>query len=170
VPSHESLAVALALAASACDLRTRRIPNVLTFGAAAAAVAASAWMNGMAGVEASVAGWLIGLALWFPLFVLRGMGGGDVKLLAAIGAWLGPALAFFIALYAAIAGAVLALGLVLAHRCTRQTLDNIKLLLTHWRVVGFAPHQQLTLDTAASPRLAYAVPVLIGTVVALWLR
>ena len=52
----------------------------------------------------------------------------------------------------------------------RQTLQNVQLLILHWQVAGFAPHAQLTLATATSPRLAYAVPVLIGTVVAAWLR
>ena len=170
MPSHESLAVALALAASVCDLRTRRIPNALTFGAAAAALVVSAWEGGASSAATSGAGMLAGLALWFPLFALGGMGGGDVKLLAALGAWLGPHATVFVSIYAGIAGAVLAIPVMLAHRCARQTLDNVYLLVTHWRVVGFAPHKQLTLDTASSPRLAYAVPVLIGTAVVVWLQ
>jgi prepilin peptidase CpaA len=170
VPSHESLALALALAASVCDVRTRRIPNALTFGAAAAALVVSTWEGGATGAATSGAGLLAGLALWFPLFALGGMGAGDVKLLAAIGAWLGPYATFFVSIYAGIAGALLALALVVARQCARQTFDNIYLLVTHWRVAGFAPHAQLTLETASSPRLAYAVPVLIGTLVVIWLQ
>ena len=170
MPSHESLAVLVALAASACDLRTRRIPNALTFGAAAAALVASAWSGGSASAAQSAQGWLLGLALWFPLFALGGMGAGDVKLLAAIGAWLGPPLVLFAALYSAVAGAILALAVVLAHRCVQQTFTNIALLVTHWSVAGFTASPHLTLETSASPRLAYAVPILIGTIAAIWLQ
>ena len=83
---HESLAVAAALAATVCDLRARRIPNALTFGAAIAALIASTWSGGLAGAQTSLLGWLLGLALWLPFFALGGMGAGDVKMLAAIGA------------------------------------------------------------------------------------
>jgi prepilin peptidase CpaA len=93
-----------------------------------------------------------------------------VKLMAAVGAWLGPADVLYAALYAAIAGAVFALALAVSRRCVRQTFSNVQLLLNHWQVVGFAPHAQLTLATATSPRLAYAVPIFTGTVVAIWLR
>ena len=60
-----------------------------------------------------MAGWIVGLLVFLPLFALRAMGGGDVKLLAAFGAWLGPALVFWVAVYGAIAGGLLALLLVL---------------------------------------------------------
>ena len=45
-----------------------------------------------------VGGWLLGAALFFLIFALRGMGAGDVKLLAAVGAWLGPAQVIWVAL------------------------------------------------------------------------
>ena len=73
-------------------------------------------------------------------------------------------------LYAAMAGAAFAVGLVLARGCARETCSNVRLLLVHWRVAGFTPHAQLTLASSDSPRLAYAVPILAGTVVAIWLR
>jgi prepilin peptidase CpaA len=166
----ESIAVGVALIACIFDLHSRRIPNVLTFGAAIAALAFAAVVGGIDGVGTSLAGWLIATALWLPIYALGGMGAGDVKLMAAVGAWLGPADVLYAALYAAIAGAVFALGLAISRRCVRQTFSNVHLLLNHWQVVGFAPHAQLTLARAASPRLAYAVPILAGTLTAIWLR
>jgi prepilin peptidase CpaA len=74
------------------------------------------------------------------------------------------------ALYAAIAGGILALGLALLRGRVRETFLNIQVLVAHWRTAGFAAHPDLTLTTTSSPRLAYAVPVLAGTVVAIWLR
>ena len=57
---------------------------------------------------ASAGGWLLGIALFFPFFALGGLGGGDVKLLGALGAWLGPTAVFHVGLYSAIAGGVMA--------------------------------------------------------------
>jgi len=72
------------------DLRTRRIPNVLTFSAAAGALLFHLATGGWSAAGSSLAGLFLGALLFFPMFALRGMGAGDVKLLAAIGAWLGP--------------------------------------------------------------------------------
>ena len=62
-----------------------------------------------------------------------------------------------------------AIIIMVAKQCVRQTLSNINMMLLHWRVAGLtAP--PLTLETSTSPKLAYAVPMLIGTVIALWLE
>ena len=81
-----------ALLALACisDVRTRRIPNALTFSAVATAVVFHLLTGGWSAAGWSFAGCLLGALLFFPMFALRGMGAGDVKLLAAVGAWLGP--------------------------------------------------------------------------------
>ena len=170
VSPHESVAVAIAVVAAMVDLRSRRIPNVLTFGAAAAARIVAGMMSGPSALAMSGGGWLLGLALWLPIYALGGMGAGDVKLLAALGAWLGPAAVLYVALYAAVAGGLLGVAVAAGHGRLRRTCDNITLLMTHWRVAGFTPHAQLTLATSDSPRLAYAVPILAGTLVHLWLR
>src|SRR4029079_11040368 len=95
--------VVFLLGAVACiwDLRTRRIPNLLTFGGAALAIAYSLWTSGFGGLLTSVGGWAVGCAFFLPMFVLGGMGAGDVKLAACLSAWLGPMPAVFIALYSA---------------------------------------------------------------------
>src|SRR5262249_49681106 len=103
VTTSEIIAIGIVLVACATDLPSRRIPNVLTFGSAAAGMVFALATSGMAGLGMSVAGWLIGCALFLPLFLLRGMGAGDVKLLAALGAWLGPASVIRVALYGSIA-------------------------------------------------------------------
>jgi prepilin peptidase CpaA len=82
------IALVVALVGCVTDLRTRRIPNALTFSAAATAVVFHGIDAGLAGIGHSLAGLAVGLALFLPLFALRGLGGGDVKLLAALGAWM----------------------------------------------------------------------------------
>ena len=108
-PTSTVAVVVVAAAASVCDLRNRRIPNTLTIGAAATAVAMHVLLSGWSGLFSALSGWAIGIVLFAPLYALGGMGAGDVKLLAAIGAWLGPVGALWTALYGAIAGGVLAL-------------------------------------------------------------
>ena len=110
------------------------------------------------------------MLLFSPLFLLRGMGAGDLKLLGALGAWLGPLMALRIGLWSALAGGVLAIVVALAHGYAGQALRNVWLLLTHWRVSGIKPVDSLTLDKGTGPRLAYAVPLMVGLMVALWTR
>jgi prepilin peptidase CpaA len=113
-------------------------------------------------------GLLAGGAVFFPFFALGGMGAGDVKLMAALGAWLGWQPALFIAMYGAAAGGVLAIVVALASGYLRQAVANIGRLLMHWRVAGIEPLPDLTLEHARGPRLAYAVPIFIGLLVTLW--
>jgi prepilin peptidase CpaA len=166
----QAIALGLAAAACGCDLRTRRIPQVLTLGGAAAGVAFHLVGGGWSAAAGSVAGWALGIAIFMPPFALGGLGAGDVKLLGALGAWLGPADVVWLALYAGVAGGVLAIGVALATGYLSRALTNLQLLLTHWSVNGIRPLPELTLQHARGPRLAYAVPILAGTMVRLWLR
>ena len=167
--SIRTLAVlGFAALAVASDLRTRRIPNVLTFGAAAAAIGFSAFEGGGDGTLAALFAWFVGAALFFPFFALGGMGAGDVKLLAALAAWLGPADAVYLAFFAAIAGGVIALAVAALRGYTRQAIANIWLMLMHWRLVGPKPVPGLTLRDGRAPRLAYAIPIAVGALCTLW--
>jgi prepilin peptidase CpaA len=162
----------LVICAAACvtDLRTRRIPNALTFGAAVLAFVFHAVTGGWPGLASSAGGWLVGVALFAPFFLLGGMGAGDVKLLAAIGAWLGPMDAVWTALYTMIAGGVLALVVSFAAGYLRQAVTNVWLLVGYWRISGIRPLPQLTLASGMGPRLAYSLPVTVGVLVTLWLQ
>src|SRR5262245_29404223 len=108
---------AFALAGAACwfDMRTRCIPNRLTFPAAVVGLVAATLTHGGHGTVSSAAGLVVGLGLFFPLFVLRGMGAGDVKLMGALGAWLGTSSIFGVAFYTTLAGGVLAVALIVRH-------------------------------------------------------
>jgi prepilin peptidase CpaA len=163
-------ALVLAGAAMLWDLRTRRIPNELTLGTAVVALGYGFFIGGPWGLLMATAGWLAGAALFFPLFALGGMGAGDVKLMAALGAWLGPADAVWLAIFASMAGGVVAAVVALHHGYLRRAGANIWLMLTHWRAAGLQPVAGLTLRDAKAPRLAYAVPIAIGVVVTLWRR
>ena len=160
------------LAAVAClaDLGWRRIPNVVTFGGAALALVTAAATGGVSAFGLAAAGWLVGLLLFLPLFALGGLGAGDVKLLAALGAWLGPRDVVYVALYGAIAGGVFAVVLAYSQGYLRTALRNLYALVTFWRVAGVRPMEGLTLDAAPGPRLAYTLPMSAGLAVTLWLN
>ena len=118
------IALGIALTACATDLHRRRIPNTLTFGAAAAALAFGAVTGGVNGLGTAVLGWVVGLLLFLPMFLLRGMGAGDVKLLAALGAWLGPADAMWLAIIASLAGGVIGIGVAFARGYLRTAFTR----------------------------------------------
>jgi prepilin peptidase CpaA len=160
----------VALVAVGWDVATRRIPNALTFGAALAALVVHAWVGGWNGAGIALAGWAAGVALFFPVFALGGMGAGDVKLLGAVGAWLGPVAAVWVALYSGIAGGLMGLLVAGFSGYLVQACTNVWSLLMYWRVVGLKPAPELTLSTHKGPRLAYAVPVFAGLLVTLWLQ
>ena len=165
-----AIVISVGLAACVFDVRTRRIPNALTFGAAIAGLLFHLATSGLVGVQTAAAGWLLGLLLLLPYFALGGMGGGDVKLVAALGAWLGPWETFWLAMYAGIAGGVIGLFVALAHSYVRRAMANVSTILRYWATGGISAVPGMTLDTSSSPRLAYAIPILAGTMVTLWLR
>ena len=163
-------AIVVGAVACVCDLRTRRIPNILTFGAALAAMATLGLANGADGLLVSVQGWLLGVALFFPFFALGGLGGGDVKLMGALGAWLGPALTLHLGLYASLAGGAMAVVVALRASYLTQALRNVQLLGNIWLTTGLRPIESISLRGATTPRLAYAVPMFAGLLVTLWLQ
>jgi prepilin peptidase CpaA len=170
MPATHIAALAVASFACAFDLRTRRIPNALTLGAAAFAFVFHFVTGGASAAGQSLGGWATGVSLLIVPYALGGMGAGDVKLVGALGAWLGPGEAFWLAMFTGIAGGAMALVVGLSHGYLRRAWSNTWLLLTHWRVNGLRPFPELTLATSRGPRLAYAAPILVGTIVTLWLR
>jgi len=164
------VALAIGLVACVTDVQSRRIPNVLTFGAAAAALLVHGFVDGSAGLRTSVGGWFLGTLLFLPFFALGGMGAGDVKLLAALGAWLGPRDTFWVAIYGSMAGGVMAVAIALGRGYLGTALRNLRTLVTYWALVGPRPVPGITLEQSEAPRLAYAVPIFAGTVVTVWLR
>src|SRR5262245_17097417 len=152
---------AILIAAVACifDLRTRRIPNWLTFGTAALGFLFHLVTGGFGALGLSALGWLAGALIFVVPFALGGMGGGDLKLLAALGAWIGPQDAVWLALYTGIAGGVMGIIVALGHGYLRKALQNVWLLLSHWRVAGLTAVPEITLDGSKGPKLAFALPI-----------
>jgi prepilin peptidase CpaA len=170
IQTNSLCAIAVASVACITDIRSRRVPNVLTFGAAGLALLFHALAPQGNGLVFAAEGWVVGAAVVFLPFALGGLGGGDVKLLAALGAWLGPTNAVWIALYTGVAGGVMAVVVAVSHGYLRTALANVWFLLQHWSVAGLRPLYEVSLEGSTGPRLAYAIPIFAGLLVAVWLR
>jgi len=107
---HLLIPLALTLWIAWGDLRTRRIPNYLTLGTAVAGLAYNFMGQGLPGLTNGLLGMLLGFFLLILPYLWGGMGAGDVKAMAALGAWLGPQFTLFLFCYMGVAGGLIALG------------------------------------------------------------
>jgi prepilin peptidase CpaA len=156
------------MAACVWDLRTQRIPNALTLSAAVAAIVFHAATAGWSGAGFSVSGWLVGTLIFFPFFVVRGMGAGDVKLLAAFGAWLGPRDVLYAAAATAVIGALFALAVIIARHRTQKTFTHMSAMISSWTVEGVRALPGLTLAEPSRLALCYSLPITAGALVTIW--
>lgn len=102
--------VVLLVTAVGTDIRFSRIPNWLTFPSMGVALAMHTWLNGIHGALFSLAGLGAGFGILLLFYIAGGIGAGDVKLMAAIGAMVGPHGVLSVALLSALAGGLYALG------------------------------------------------------------
>ncbi len=160
---------AVALGAIWFDVREQRLPNALTVGALVLALLLRL-PEGFSSLGSGLAGAGIGFALALPFFLTGGLGGGDVKLLTAVGAFLGPHRIWFALLVMAIVGGVMAVGVIVRHRAFRQTLSNLHAIFVTFGARTFRGWQgsesgaAVTLDTPNVLTVPYGVAIAIGAV------
>ena len=150
-----------ALTATIVDIRSRRIPNVLTGSMAAVGVGLAA--SGLSGISvgASVAGMVIGLLLMLPGHALGATGAGDVKLMAAVGAVIGIHVIVNAFLFTALAGGVLAVAVAVRRRRLGATLSGTTRL-----IASPAGAREEIRGAAKASRFAYGPAIAIGSLVA----
>jgi prepilin peptidase CpaA len=144
------------------DVRERRIPNRLTGPAIVAGLALHTVFGGWHGLEDSALAGLIAGGIFLVFFLAGGMGGGDVKLMAAVGCFAGLASLPLVMTSTAIAGAGFALAVGLYNGRLRETLRNVGALLQHHGSQGLTPHPDLNLSNARTLRLPFALPIAAG--------
>ena len=149
--------------ATATDLRSRRIPNWLVLPFLVAGIAVSIWQHGWHGLGQSVAGIALGAASFGVLFCMGGMGMGDVKLIAAIGAWVGAAQLVTAMVFTGLAGGLIAVCWALRGGFLGELLTGSGELMFGWRQRGLKPHPELTLSNPRARKMPYAPAIAIGT-------
>jgi prepilin peptidase CpaA len=174
----------LLLTAAAClDVKHNRIPNWLVFGGAGFAivyngVGCTLFDNYFSVPFLRDNGWLlaleglgVGLFAFLPLYLLRAMGAGDVKLMAMVGAFLGPWNALYGVLATVIAGGVLAIGFLVGTGTVRLALQNISLILRGTlRIVPAGFYDLHASPGISAGKLPYGVAIAVGTIAYLLLK
>ena len=170
------LVSAVLIEAAVIDGLKLKVPNWLTLHFFVGGLVFSTWWTihlgqpWYAGVLMSLAGALVGLALLLPLWMIGGMGAGDVKLLAGVGAWVGPAATVGSFIGCALIGGILAIAMVLRE-------GNV---VRHWVMFQTIGHEILSLrrglsnvtkiSAVAAERkptmtlLPYGIPIAIGAI------
>lgn len=154
----------LLVIATAIDILSRRIPNWLVLPFLIAGVIANSACHGMKGLGHSMGGIGIAVAVTGILCWLRGMGIGDLKLCAAVGAWIGPTQLGIALVATGIAGGVLALIWTTCHGSLSESLDGSSDLVSGFWTRGLQPHPSLVLDNPSARTMPYAPAIAIGAV------
>ena len=143
------------------DLRTRRIPNSLTLGTALVGLGFQWGYGGWEGLLNGLGGLALGFGLLVLPYALGGVGAGDVKALAALGAWMNPVQTLYLFCYMALAGGVMALGMLCWQGQLLETLRHCREWL--WsRIFAYSHGIPAGTLTENSTRLPYGLALALG--------
>jgi prepilin peptidase CpaA len=148
------------------DIRFRRIPNWLVLAGIVAGFACNFWFFGASGLLRAAEGLGLGFALYFPLYLVRARGAGDVKLLAAVGCVTGPNNCLWIFFLTAVLGGLIALVILVIRGRLRKTLFNVSWIVRDISQLR-APYQknaELDVTTNKGMRLPHGVMIAVGAV------
>jgi prepilin peptidase CpaA len=151
------------------DIRSRRIPNMLTFPAVIAAIAYHSWLSGFDGFLFSIEGIGVGMAVFIVFYLAGGMGAGDVKLMGAVGGFLGPKGVFIAFLCTAVVGGVYALSMLMFHGYIKDTLKRYGSILKTFLMTKKIIYIQSS-NEEKGLRLCYGVAIAIGTWISIFLN
>lgn len=170
-PPTVAIVVALFLvwAAAWVDIRTRRIPNLISISGMSLGALIYIEQGGFAGMLHCLLGLSLGFVLLLPGYLSRSTGAGDVKLMAAVGALLGPKgvlLAFVVAI---LTGALIGIGYALMAwrlKGARSPFKRYGQMLRYLFTTGRVSYVPPAADEIMGQRFAFGVPIAIGTTVA----
>lgn len=167
--AYAACSLLCALVGAAYDVREHRIPNAFTLPAMLFGLLLHFTLGGWRQMGTAAAGGLFCGLVFLVFHLAGGMGGGDVKLIAAAGCSAGLSLIGPLLILTSLAGGVMAIGVALYHRRLKQTVHNLCALAVHHRTAGLAPHPELKLDNEQALRLPYGLAIATGSALSLCL-
>jgi prepilin peptidase CpaA len=158
--------VAFAAVGAWWDVRTRRIPNSITYSGIVSGLLLRTAVGGWLGAKEALAGGLLAGGVFLLFFLVKAMGAGDVKLIAAVCSWSGLHQAWVILIATALAGGVVAVVYMVMYGRVGRTLRNIGILARFHLASGLQPHPEISLENARCIRMPYAVAIAAGSLYA----
>ena len=163
---HVKLVCVVLIVAAWIDGKQLRVPNWITFPMVLSGIAFNTWCYGWVGLGDSLVGTAVGLACLLPLYAVGGMGAGDVKLMAGVGAWLGATVTFYAFCVSTVVGAVMAVGMVMYRKAFFKHYANLLTILEEWMQVR-DPRKLSQIAAERKPTmllLPYGIPICIGSI------
>lgn len=168
--TYPATAAACALVASVFDVRSRRIPNFLTFPSFFFGLLLHLVLGGWKSMLLALAGGVICGVIFLLFYIAGGMGAGDVKLIMAVGCIAGFSHIAYIMVLTALSGGVMAVGFAWYRGRLQETLMNVGDIAAHHRQQGLTPHPDLNIANVATLRLPYALAIASGTLLTFYFQ
>lgn len=166
VPVIQVVLALVVLVAAIYDIRYRRIPNWLTLSSLLIGFGLNWFLFEMSGLRMAAFGLGLAFLIYFPLYLLRGMGAGDVKLMGAIGSIVGPANWFGIFVLSSILGGLIAVVLVVFKGRLRKTFANVGFMLKEMLSLR-APYmkkEELDVKNPRAATLPHGLVIALGSI------
>jgi prepilin peptidase CpaA len=161
-------AVAVGIVGAICDMRpSHRIPNQLTYTALLGGIALRGFLGGWHELLSAFASVVVMFIFTFILYNLNSMGGGDVKLMTALAAYVALPHVFMLILWTSISGGVIGVAFVTWKGQFRKRMANSLSLVTHHLSDGLAPHPELNLESADALKMPYGPAIALGSIAVL---
>jgi prepilin peptidase CpaA len=168
--SLEWILLIFLVAGALIDLREQRIPNAITVTAIVVGILIHFYLNGFQGAAFALGGFVVGMIFLLPFYILGGMGAGDVKLMGAAGAFLGPHSAILAVGATLIFGAVCAVGVLIGSAIHSHRV--LKLDIASNSIKGMARASEQTdrptqINNILKRRFPYALAIVAGSMTAM---